>query len=677
MASKLSGDEEQATKKFLEDVTRQHPELGPIPWTTGVKFLMARKFDVKRAIELYHAHQDTRTKEDLILIDPQEPRLRRELFTEKFTILASPDSSGASIALFTARRHRPYQTTHRDTLKGLVFQLDTALERVEAQRNGLVFIYDMTESKYNNFDYELSIKILNMLKGAYPARLKKVLIVTAPLWFKAPFKILRLFVREKLRDRVHTVNKEQLPIHIPLESLPRSLGGLAEVNHRDWLRHCLLTLSNLNMDPNCVETFFANATHDTAVINSPSPTGSENFTISDMESEDSHETVPEKHNNEDREKEVEVEKEDNLNKKMNGEGVIEDTPPCKRGSDTSPSQSGDQAHGNLPRKKRPSSNMYEDSIHMPEAGGMTVEELVKYVRQRRKNGLVAEYMSIKCEPPAGTFLEAKKKQNACRNRYTDVLCMDHSRVKLTRQSEDYINANFVDGYRQKNAYINTQGPLPKTFPDFWDMIWEESVVTIVMTTRTIERSRIKCGQYWPKEEETAEQYGDFVVINCGIEKTRDYTVTSLVLQNVGTGESREVTHLQFTSWPDYGVPRTAAAFLDFLFRVRQCQQDAMKRLSEVWTGHPLGPPIVVHCSAGIGRTGTFCTIDISIHRLADIGTVDVEKTVRRIRSQRAFSIQMPDQYVFSHLALLEHAQREGLIGDIDLEGFEERESESD
>lgn len=103
-------------------------------------------------------------------------------------------------------------------------QLDIALEDVRTQRCGIVFIYNMMGSKYSNFDYELSQKILGLLKGSYPARLKKVLIVMAPLWFKAPFKILRLFVREKLRDRVLMIGTNQLPNHVPPVSLPAELG---------------------------------------------------------------------------------------------------------------------------------------------------------------------------------------------------------------------------------------------------------------------------------------------------------------------------------------------------------------------------------------------------------------------------------------------------------------------
>lgn len=103
---------------------------------------------------------------------------------------------------------------------------------------GLVFIYNMAGSKYANFDYDLSQKILTLLKGCYPARLKKVLIVTAPLWFKAPFKVLRLFVREKLRDRVFTVSMPQLVTHIPPEALPPDLGGTTQHDHQAWLDHC-------------------------------------------------------------------------------------------------------------------------------------------------------------------------------------------------------------------------------------------------------------------------------------------------------------------------------------------------------------------------------------------------------------------------------------------------------
>lgn len=146
----------------------------------------------------------------------------------------------------------------------------------------------------------------------------------------------------------------------------------------------------------------------------------------------------------------------------------------------------------------------------------------------------------------------------------------------------------------------------------------------------------------------------------------------------------------YTAWPDYGVPQSARALLQFLALVRQQQNKLLASRGDTWAGHPRGPPIVVHCSAGIGRTGinldrtrfnenvqrngketfiikyfmflgTFCTLDICISRLEDTGTVDIRGTVEKIRAQRAYSIQMPDQYVFCHRALAEYALSRGML----------------
>jgi len=211
----LTSEEEEATKKFLENVNkwRSARELEELPWTSAVKFLMARKFNVERALVLYQQHEIMRIREGLSFFDHSSGPLQSELSKGKFTILPCRDPNGAAIALFNLSHHDPADVTHQTVLQCVVFQLDVALEEVETQRNGLVFIYNMTNSKYSNFDYDLSQKMLTLLKGCYPARLKKVLIVTAPLWFKAPFKVLRLFVREKLRDRVFTVSIPQVSLN--------------------------------------------------------------------------------------------------------------------------------------------------------------------------------------------------------------------------------------------------------------------------------------------------------------------------------------------------------------------------------------------------------------------------------------------------------------------------------
>lgn len=638
-----------------------------------MKFLTARKFDVKRAVDLYRNHQTTRERENLLYVDVNDKCLQEELQTEKFTILSGRDLGGAAIALFTARLHFPPLTTHQNVLKALIHQLDAALESLETQRHGLVFIYDMTDSKYGNFDYNLSIKILNMLKGAYPARLKKVLIVTAPLWFKAPFKILRLFVREKLRDRVFTVNLTELPIHIPRDSIPKQLGGHLVPNHTGWLRICFQVATNQNPD---MSSYFISrlpqqGTESKEVIQSGASTDTEHqIFISDLDSEESKETVCEKYNNEDKEKEAEdrakKEKEVIVEKETSEKVQQTDfrsSDTRKRSSDCDKNQS-EINDPNLPCKRKP--QIYEESLHMPTDNGMGIEALAERVRTLRKKGLQQEYLSIRSESPTGNFHVSRAKYNLPKNRYLDVLCYDHSRVVLSSSlegdpSHDYINANFVDGYKQKNAYITTQGCLTRTIGDFWRMVWEQKCLVIVMLTRIMERNRLKCEQYWPLDIDTQETYDYFVVHNTCVNHSSDYRLSTLILQNSKTGEERIVQHLQFLRWPDYGVPNKAESFLQFLLKVQNFQAEAVRNLEDSWQGHPLGPPIIIHCSAGIGRTGTFITTDINIRRFEDIGTVELYETVRKIRSQRAFSIQVPDQYVFCHIALIEYAVHRGLL----------------
>lgn len=227
---------------------------------------------------------------------------------------------------------------------------------------------------------------------------------------------------------------------------------------------------------------------------------------------------------------------------------------------------------------------------------------------------------------------------------------------------DYVHANYVDGYRQKNAYISTQGPLDETCEDFWRMVWQEQVLVIAMTTKVIEQRKIKCAQYWPLESGERMRLGDWLEIkNIEVEDLDDYRVSKLSLRCNLTQETRVVVHCQFTSWPDHGVPSTAAHILDFIDLVRKHQREGLGQLD--WSGHPNGPPIIVHCSAGIGRTGTFCTIDICIQRLNDSQGVNLLETVQHIRNQRAQSVQTRDQYIFCYQAILEYAQRQRLFKD--------------
>ncbi|XP_035447346.2 tyrosine-protein phosphatase non-receptor type 9 isoform X1 [Spodoptera frugiperda] len=657
----------RATKAFLDALSESGAAC--VSRATAIKFLLARKFDVARAHALWRQHEATRRREGLNKFEPFEDPLKSELETGKFTILPTRDATGAAIAVFTANKHFPTQTTHQITLQGVVYQLDVALQSVETQRAGLVFIYDMTDSKYTNFDYELSQKILTMLKGGYPAKLKKVLIVTAPLWFKAPFRILRLFVREKLRERVHTVNAPQLGLHVPRSSLPKQLGGLHEPDHAAWLEHC----------KNCYTNNLQNAKLDGAideyVISNHIPPISAQNGIIEHEGDMSSDRAPRLDTNTDMH--------------------ISGDPPYT--CDPSPLRhthgyngdmksrhinSGDEDDMDISTRGTWSSGEVSPGLSDEEGGGggagETPQALLQRVRALGRRGLAAEYDDIRSRPPLGTFHHAKLPSNLAKNRYTDVLCYDHSRVLLSQAdpedpTTDYINANYVDGYKQKNAYICTQGPLPKTFSDFWRMVWEQGTLVIVMTTRAVERGRVKCGQYWPLQDGQHVVYGDFAVTTQAVEHEEDYTVTHLLLSDLKRGGSRRIWHGQYTRWPDYGVPGggSAAPVLRFLARTRRAQALALHDLDHAWAGHKQGPPIVVHCSAGIGRTGTFLTLDICAQRLSAEGVLDVRGTVERIRSQRAHSIQMPDQYVFCHLALLEYAVMQGYLDSADLTGFDE------
>ncbi|XP_041980449.1 tyrosine-protein phosphatase non-receptor type 9-like [Aricia agestis] len=667
MAVALSPDQESATKAFLEALSETGAAC--VSRATAIKFLLARKFDVARAHALWRQHEATRRREGLVKFEPFEEPLKSELETGKFTILPTRDAMGAAIAVFTANKHYPAQTTHQTTLQGVVYQLDVALQSAETQRHGLVFIYDMTDSKYTNFDYDLSQKILTMLKGGYPAKLKKVLIVTAPLWFKAPFRILRLFVREKLRERVHTVSAPQLSAHVPRASLPRQLGGQLEPDHAAWLEYCRTcytsTLQAAKLD---------GVIGDYVIANHIPPVKPQNGIIE-------HEAACD----------------------MTGVGVgrlgdkdimhISDQPyTCDPGLRHTHGyngdmkghhiNSGDEDDLDLITRGTWSSGEASPGLSDEECGGGGAGEspaaLLARVRVLGRRGLAAEYDEIRARPPTGTFHHAKLPANLPKNRYTDVLCYDHSRVPLSRAdpddaASDYINANYVDGYKQRNAFICTQGPLPKTFGDFWRMVWEQGSLVIVMTTRTVERGRVKCGQYWPATPGVTHTHAAHSVLTESVEHEEDYTISHLVLTDLRTEQKRRVWHGQYTRWPDYGVPGggRAAPVLRFLALVRRAQAKARTELGDAWAGHSRGPPIVVHCSAGIGRTGTFLTLDTCTSRLAAEGVADVRGTVERVRAQRAHSIQMPDQYVFCHLALIEYAVMHGYLESADLAGFDD------
>ncbi|XP_014864236.1 PREDICTED: receptor-type tyrosine-protein phosphatase delta-like isoform X17 [Poecilia mexicana] len=273
-----------------------------------------------------------------------------------------------------------------------------------------------------------------------------------------------------------------------------------------------------------------------------------------------------------------------------------------------------------------------------------IMELADHVERLKANDNLKfsqEYESI--DPGQQfTWEHSNLEVNKPKNRYANVIAYDHSRVLLSAidgiPGSDYINANYIDGYRKQNAYIATQGALPETFGEFWRMIWEQRSAIVVMMTKLEERSRVKCDQYWPTRG--TETYGLIQITLLDTVELATYCVRTFALFKNGSSEKREVRQFQFTAWPDHGVPEHPTPFLAFLRRVKACNP-------------PDAGPMVVHCSAGVGRTGCFIVIDAMLERIKHEKTVDIYGHVTLMRAQRNYMVQTEDQYVFIHDALQE------------------------
>ncbi|XP_067310152.1 receptor-type tyrosine-protein phosphatase F isoform X8 [Pseudorasbora parva] len=283
---------------------------------------------------------------------------------------------------------------------------------------------------------------------------------------------------------------------------------------------------------------------------------------------------------------------------------------------------------------------------MREHPPISVCELADHIERLKANDALRfsqEYESI--DPGQQfTWENSNLEVNKPKNRYANVIAYDHSRVVLTPvdgvPGSDYINANYIDGYRKQNAYIATQGPLPETLSDFWRMVWEQRASTIVMMTRLEEKSRVKCDQYWPIRG--TETYGMIQVTMLDAVELATYSVRTFALYKNGSSEKREIRQFQFMAWPDHGVPEYPTPILAFLRRVKACNP-------------PDAGPMVVHCSAGVGRTGCFIVIDAMLERMKHEKTVDIYGHVTCMRAQRNYMVQTEDQYIFIHEALLEAA----------------------
>ncbi|XP_015470817.1 receptor-type tyrosine-protein phosphatase kappa-like [Parus major] len=258
---------------------------------------------------------------------------------------------------------------------------------------------------------------------------------------------------------------------------------------------------------------------------------------------------------------------------------------------------------------------------------------------RHGAGLLREYQQL-----SSTLLHpcnaGKELCNQNKNRYKSIIPYDHCRVVLqpSDTGNGYINASYVDTYRSPRFFIAAQGPLSGTVVDFWHMVWQEKTSVIVMLTGLVEQNKIKCEQYWPEQEQV---YGDFTVT-----LNNTWTTTGLVkrifcLQKAGCALPRAVEQFHYLLWPDHGVPRNPSQLLCLVEVVN-------KRVLEAPAG-----PVLVHCSAGIGRTGTFIALDFLLKMGKAEGKVDVFHCVQQLREQRVSMVQTKEQYSFLYEALLE------------------------
>uniref|UniRef100_A0A8C2CVT5 protein-tyrosine-phosphatase n=1 Tax=Cyprinus carpio TaxID=7962 RepID=A0A8C2CVT5_CYPCA len=257
--------------------------------------------------------------------------------------------------------------------------------------------------------------------------------------------------------------------------------------------------------------------------------------------------------------------------------------------------------------------------------------------------------------------EGMRPENKSKNRYKNILPFDDTRVILHNADpnvvgSDYINANYVTVRPQHKSqlnhkslkfffYIACQGCLATTVNDFWKMVWQEKSRVIVMTTREVEKGRNKCVPYWPTTEGESKDVGRYVVTLLSEKDAADYKVRVMELTKE---PARTIWHYQYLSWPDHGVPQEPGGVLSFLEQVNIKQNEMSSTV-----------PMIIHCSAGIGRTGTIVVIDMLIDSIEAKGLdcdIDIQKCIQMVREQRSGMVQTEAQYKFIYLAVLQYIE---------------------
>ncbi|XP_015708299.2 receptor-type tyrosine-protein phosphatase N2 isoform X2 [Coturnix japonica] len=265
---------------------------------------------------------------------------------------------------------------------------------------------------------------------------------------------------------------------------------------------------------------------------------------------------------------------------------------------------------------------------------------------KNKNRLEKEWEALcayQAEPNATTV--AQQEENIQKNRSQAVVPYDHSRICLkaenSHDNSDYINASPIMDHDPRNpAFIATQGPLPATVADFWQMVWENGCVVIVMLTPLTESGVKQCYHYWPDEGSNLYHIYEVNLVSEHI-WCEDFLVRSFYLKNLQTNETRTVTQFHFLSWNDQRVPASTRSLLDFRRKVNKCYRGR-------------SCPVVVHCSDGAGRSGTYILIDMVLNKMAKgAKEIDIAATLEHLRDQRPGMVQTKEQFEFALTAVAE------------------------
>ncbi|KAL5016638.1 hypothetical protein ScPMuIL_006227 [Solemya velum] len=282
--------------------------------------------------------------------------------------------------------------------------------------------------------------------------------------------------------------------------------------------------------------------------------------------------------------------------------------------------------------------------NLPSMKPIDVDELLDTVlKKKAENAFVLEHEKL----PKGlieSYKETLKPGNNGKCRYKTIYPYDHSRVVLElddgNPNTDFINACYIDGYDKEKAYVASQGPVEAMKIDFWRMVWQLDSGIIIMLTNLSEEGKMKCIQYWP-DPDMVHMFDKLHIRTLDEEEFANFIIRTLeIKKKVGVKKERIIKQFHFTSWPDRGVPKTVTALIDF--RNKVCSTRVAGK-----------GPLIVHCSAGVGRTGTFIGLDYLLHQGQNEKKVDIFSFVNKMRHQRPYMVQTPEQYEFLYDALVE------------------------